>query len=66
MTDSFAGKYKKSHISRSRLSVILFTIFLSILSYPAVASAVLDITLEWDASSSADGYRLFHREDGQN
>jgi len=31
-----------------------------------MAFAVVDVTVAWDASSGADGYRLFLREDGQN
>ena len=65
MRDGFAFEYRKSHITRVALAILLVIVFISILFCPAVASAVVDVTLVWDASSGADGYRLFYREDGQ-
>jgi PKD repeat protein len=55
-----------SYITRFALAILLVIVFISILFCPAVASAVVDVTLAWDASSGADGYRLFYREEGQN
>ena len=66
MGDGFTVSYRKSHITRFALAILLVIVFVSILFCPSVASAVVDVTLAWDASSGADGYRLFYREDGQN
>ena len=66
MGDGFVFWYRKSYIARFKLAVFLFIVFISILFCPAAASAVFDITLAWNASSGADGYRLFYREEGQN
>ncbi len=67
MTDSFAGKYIISHITRFAFRNLLFIIFISILTYPTVASAaVVDITLAWNPSNDTTEYKLFYREDGQN
>jgi PKD repeat protein len=66
MGDGFAFEYRKSHITRFALTILLFIVFIFILFCPAVASAVVDVTLAWDASSGADGYRLFYREEGQS
>ena len=66
MGDNVAIWYRKSYITRFALAVLLFIVLISILFCPTVASAVVDVTLAWDASSGADGYRLFYREDGQS
>jgi PKD repeat protein len=66
MGDGFIFEYRKSYITRFALAILLVIVFISILFCPAVASAVVDVTLAWDASSGADGYRLFYREEGQN
>ena len=67
MADSFAGKYIISHITRFAFRNLLFIIFISILTYPTVASAaVVDITLAWNPSSDTTGYKLFYRENGQS
>jgi len=57
---------ENSYITRFALTILLFIVFISILFCPAVASAVVDVTLAWDASSGADGYRLFYRAEGQS
>ena len=62
-----AYTYKKSHKIIFVVGLSALAIYLSIFFYASVASAApLDITLSWYASSGADGYRLFCREDGQN
>jgi PKD repeat protein len=66
MGEGFAFEYRKSHITRFAFAILLLIVFISILFCPAVASAVVDVTLAWNASSGATGYRLFYREDGQN
>ena len=66
MGNGFAFGYRESHITRFALAILLFVVFISILFCPSVASAVVDVTLAWNASSGADGYRLFYREEGQN
>jgi len=58
-------RIKKNNI-RLGLLILAFSVFLSILFCASVAFAVVDVTLAWDASSGANGYRLFYREDGQN
>ena len=65
MRNVFTNEYEKSHTIRPTLFVLMFIVFISILSYASVASAI-DITLAWDASNDVDGYRLFYKEDGQN
>jgi hypothetical protein len=59
-------KYKKSHILKLVFLIFAFIVFISILFSASVASAVVDVTLQWNPSSGADGYRLFYREDGQS
>ena len=66
MRDNLAKTYRKTYITRFALAIFLFVVFISILFCPTVASAVVDVTLAWNASSGADGYRLFYREEGQN
>ncbi len=48
------------------LNIIFVTVFL--LSFACSVQAVYSaqVTLAWDASSGADGYRLFYREEGQS
>jgi len=66
MGTELAYKYKKNKI-RPWITILALAVFLSILFCASVAStAPIDITLAWDASSGADGYRLFYREDGQS
>ena len=66
MGEGFAVSYIKSHITRFALAILLVIVFISILFCPTVASAAVDVTLAWDASSGADGYRLFYRQEGQS
>ena len=66
MGEGFAFKYRESHIAGCVFAIFLFIVFTSTLFCPAEASAVVDVTLVWDASSGADGYSLFYREEGQN
>ena len=65
MGDNFAIKYIKSHKTRPDLLILALIVFISILSHASVVASAVDVTLAWDASSGADGYRLFYREDGQ-
>ena len=65
MGDVFAIRYIKSHISRFSFAILLFIVCISILLCSSVALAA-DVTLAWNASSGADGYRLFSREQGQS
>ena len=65
MGDDFAYKYRKSYKHWPGFLILAIIVFISILFYSTVASAVIDVTLAWDTSSGADGYRLFYREDGQ-
>ena len=44
---------------------LIFVSFFCALFFTAIASA-LDIKLAWDLSNSADGYRLFYREQGEH
>ncbi len=60
----FAYSYTKSNNIRPGLLLLAFTVFFSILSCASVAFGQVDVSLAWDASSGADGYRLFYREDG--
>ncbi len=60
----FAYSYTKSNNIRPGLLFLAFTVFFSILSCASVAFGQVDVSLAWDASSGADGYRLFYREDG--
>ena len=66
MGNGFAFGYRESHITRFALAILLFVVFISILFCPSVASAVVDVTLAWNASSGANGYRLFYREEGRS
>jgi hypothetical protein len=43
---------------------LIFVSFFCALFFTTIASA-RDIKLAWDASNSADGYRLFYREQGE-
>jgi hypothetical protein len=63
MGDDFAIKYRKYYNCRPGLLILAVFVFFSILIYPSIASAA-DVTLAWNASSGADGYRLFSREEG--
>ena len=65
MRTAFSSMYKKSHNISPGILALAFAVFLSILLCTSVAFA-LDITLAWDATSGADGYRVFYREDGQS
>ena len=65
MGDIFAIKYIKSYMSRFAFAILLFFVCISILLCSSVAFAD-DVILAWDASSGADGYRLFSREQGQS
>ena len=65
MGDIFAVKYRKSNSNRPGLLILALIIFISILFYASVAIAV-DITLTWNTSGGATGYKLFHREAGQS
>jgi hypothetical protein len=62
----FAFLYTKSNNIKPRLLLLAFTVFFSILFCASVAFGAVDISLAWDASSGADGYRLFYREDGHS
>jgi len=44
---------------------LIFVSFFCALFFTAIASA-RDITLAWNASNRADGYRLFYREQGEH
>jgi PKD repeat protein len=66
MGDKVAIKYIKSNLRRTWHFISVLVVFFCILFSPSVALALVDVTLAWDASSGADGYRLFYREDGQN
>ena len=59
-------RYKKSDKIRFVILFLAFAVFLSIFFCSSVASAAVDVTLAWDSSAGADGYRLFYREEGQN
>jgi hypothetical protein len=65
MGDCLGKKYKKYYSTRPYLLILMICVFFSILIYPSIALAD-DVTLAWDASSGADGYRLFSREEGQS
>ena len=62
----FACLYTKSYNIRPGLLLLAFAVLFSILSWASVAFGVVDVSLAWDASSGADGYRLFYREDGHS
>jgi PKD repeat protein len=66
MGDRVAIKYIKSNLVRPYHFILVLVVFFYILFSPSVALALVDVTLAWDASSGADGYRLFYREDGQD
>ena len=59
MRDDLAFAYRKSHITRVALAIFLVIVFISILLCPAVVSAVVDVTLAWDANTELDlkGYK---------
>jgi len=59
-------KYTKIYFNCLGFLCLSLIVLISILSYPSIASAVVDVTLEWDSSVGATGYRLFAREDGQS
>ena len=61
-----AFRYIKSYKNRPDLLILLLFVFIIVLFVRSEAFAVIDFTLAWDASSGADGYRLFYREDGQS
>jgi hypothetical protein len=61
-----ADWYTKSNNIRPGLLLLAFAVFFSILSWASVAFGAVDVSLAWDASSGADGYRLFYREDGHS
>jgi len=65
MGGDFAIKYIKSYITRFTFAILLFIVCISILLCSSVAFAA-DVTLAWNASSGADGYRLFSRKEGQS
>jgi hypothetical protein len=65
MGDCLGKKYKKYYSTRPYLLILAICVFFFIPIYPSIALAV-DVTLAWDASSGADGYRLFSREEGQS
>ena len=65
MSAGIVGKYIKSYNYRSGRLVFAFFVFISILLYTSIALAA-DITLTWNASSGATGYKLFSREAGQS
>ena len=65
MGDCLGKKYKKYYSTRPCLLILAICVLFSILIYPSIALAD-DVTLAWDASSGADGYRLFSREQGQS
>jgi hypothetical protein len=66
MGTAFAYTYKKSNNIRLGILILVFSVFLSILFCSSMAFGAVDVTLAWDASSGADGYRLFSREEGQS
>jgi PKD repeat protein len=59
--------YKKCNIFLPLSHFVLISLIfsLSVLFFACTALAA-DVTLAWDASSGADGYRLFSREQGQS
>ena len=59
-------RYKKSNNISFAVILLAFSVFLSILFSSSVASSAVDVTLAWDASAAADGYRIFYRAEGQN
>ena len=61
----FAVKYRKSYSNSPGLLILALIIFIFILFNASLAIAV-DITLTWNTSAGATGYRLFHREAGQS
>jgi len=65
VVDIFATKYIKSYIPPLKSSVLFLVVYISIPLFSSVALAA-DVTLAWDTSSRADGYRLFVREEGQS
>ena len=65
MGEGLGNKYIKYYPTRADLLILMIYVFFSILIYPSIALAD-DVTLAWDASSGADGYRLFSREEGQS
>jgi len=63
--DILTTKYTKDYITRFASAILLFLVCISILLCSSAAFAT-DVTLAWDASSRADAYRLFVREEGQS
>ena len=66
MGDTFVVKYIKSNFNRLEIFLFAFIVFIYILSNASLALAAVNVTLQWNASSGADGYRLFYRQDGQS
>jgi len=63
--DILTTKYTKDYTTRFASAILLFLVCISILLCSSAAFAT-DVTLAWDASSRADAYRLFVREEGQS
>jgi len=63
MSNGLANKYQKSYITRPSLLILGFAVSISIPSHATAANAV-DISLEWNASTGADEYRICCREAG--
>ena len=66
METGLACTYKKIYRRRLDFLFLAFSVFVYILLFASMAYAVVDVTLAWDSSPGAEGYRLFYREDGQN
>ncbi len=66
MGANFGYTYRKSYNIKYIIFLLAFSVFLYILFCASLTFAAVDVTLAWDPSSGAEGYRLFYREDGQN
>ena len=66
METVFVFKYIKSYTKRPITLFLTCAVFLSILFCASVAIAAVDVTLAWDPSTGANGYRVFYRIDGQS
>jgi hypothetical protein len=61
MGDCLGKKYIKYYSVRPRLLILAILVCFSILIYPSIASAVVDITLAWDPPETwqPDGYKIY-------
>ena len=57
--------YGKGYNAGCGLVILVLVILISIL-LPKTAVSAVDVTLAWDASIDADGYKLYSREEGQS